>query len=142
MSHKDGKRFSLLIRNQSPGAYEAFKSLTMPKNRSNSLTDLKSVIAKHRINSQMKYPFGLTENRFAWQQNDSKHRVHHYEITGSLTIKKRIKENISSFEDFYKPEKETKKIGIKRSASQQNLDLKKTSENIFPTKDVIELIIL
>lgn len=139
MSNKDGKRFSLLIRNQSPGAYEAYKSMTVVKNRSNSVTDLKSVIERHRINTGMKYPFGLTENRFRWQQNDSKHQVHHFEITGSLSMKKRVKENISSFEDFYRQDNNevTKKVPLKRSASQQLLDLKKTSDNIFPKKVVL-----
>lgn len=83
MSERNQKKISLMLVNTDKRAYNAFKNII---SNTKHESDLKSAYSGFKNQQkQMRYPFGLTEQRFHWQDNTNKlHVAAGTELQGKL----------------------------------------------------------
>ncbi len=105
---RTNKKFSLLFINNDPKTHAAYKNMMgsitseLGSTRHDEAQTVRSAYMEYK-NTQMKYPFGLSEQRFLWQDNNNKHKnAHSIELKGTLAIKKNVKNSFDrGFESFY-----------------------------------------
>jgi hypothetical protein len=146
------KRISLIFINNDANLHNAYKrmmdSSTDLSIHENASTNKKSSSVlkctyshfKH-TNNQMKFPFGLSEQRFQWQNNDNKHRTaNSMDLTGNLNKKKFIKSSFDGgFESFLYDndnKNETNSSAIKISTVRKIQENKNSNRVMNPKLDV------
>lgn len=133
MSSKN-KKFSLMIANVDTRAHSAYKTLTQNSKKDNSQnTPYKN------IQRQMHYPFGLTEERFKWQNTDNKSYTGRIlEPKYGLARRQRVKSCLDGgFEMFYKEPEVLKTEPNKNRDKSAPRSNKKLAENINSIRVIV-----
>lgn len=146
---RTNKKFSLLFINNDAKTHAAYKSMMSTVNGCSSTKADESVNVKTAFqqfkNTQMKYPFALSEQRFLWQDNNYKHKnTHSIELTGSTVKKMNIKNSFDGgFESFYDLNQDlhcdkdrNRSVCVKASTRRKNFENVNSSRVMNPKLDV------
>lgn len=137
---REQKKFSLYFINNDARTHAAYKNIINSNDNqnnrmmgNNSSTNTQSAFQEFQKYQKMKYPFGLSETRFLWQNNNNKHKTaHSIELQGTLNKKINIQNSLEGgFESFYD---QTQKLkcdkSIKKNQSMHFTTRRKIIENM------------